>query len=196
MSPPTRPRYSKTRCPACRPAAPVISASWWASTEWARPTPYAKTAPTWWSPIWPNCCSHDHPGSLPRRSVAGPRDPARPQPNRPVGVPVRVVQRTYRVARQPRRGRALRPSGHLPELVLRNPAAAVRRGRLRVSRGRPDHRRRHQRQDLSPAGRRRAVRRPLRPVGIPRTDPRPTGRDTDPPGALVLALGQTGKDRV
>ena len=30
-----------------RPAVPVTSASWWASTEWARPRTCAATAPTW-----------------------------------------------------------------------------------------------------------------------------------------------------
>ena len=38
------------------------------------------------------------------------------------------------LARQPRRRRAARPAGHLPQLVLRDPAAALRRGRLRLSR--------------------------------------------------------------
>ena len=46
--------------------------------------------------------------------------------------------------------------------VLRDAAAAVRRGRLRLSRGRPDADQRHQRQGHPPAGRRRAVRHALR----------------------------------
>ena len=46
----------------------------------------------------------------------------------PDGVGVRAVQRPHRPARQPRRGRAARPPGHLPERLLRDAAAAVRRG--------------------------------------------------------------------
>ena len=51
---------------------------------------------------------------------------------------------------------------HLPELVLRAAAAALRRGRLRLPRVRPDDHQRHQRQADPAAGRRRAVRPALR----------------------------------
>ena len=51
---------------------------------------------------------------------------------------------------------------HLPQLVLREAAAAVRRGRLRLPRVRPDDHQRHQRQADPPARRRRAVRPALR----------------------------------
>lgn len=57
--PPTPPPCSRTRSRACRPATPVTSATWWASTGWARPTICAATAPTWWSPTSPSCCRHD-----------------------------------------------------------------------------------------------------------------------------------------
>ena len=46
--------------------------------------------------------------------------------------------------------------------LLRGPAAALRRERLRLPGGRADDRQRHQRQAHPAAGRRRAVRRPLR----------------------------------
>ena len=54
--------------------------------------------------------------------------------------------------------------------------AAVRRGRLRLPRGRPDGRQRHQRQAHPAAGRRRAVRRPLRRAAAPRARARPARR--------------------
>ena len=73
------------------------------------------------------------------------------------GVDVRARQRPHRPARQPRRGRAGRPARHLPERLLRGAPAALRRGRLRLPRGRSDGRQRHQRQDHPPAGRRRAA---------------------------------------
>ena len=88
--------------------------------------------------------------------------PARAGRARADRVGVRTGQRAHRAARQPRRGRAVRRSRHLLELVLRAAAASVRRGRLRLSRVRPDDRQRHQRQADPAARRRRAVRRPLR----------------------------------
>ena len=60
-----------------------------------------------------------------------------------------------------RASRTARPGTYLNAL-LRGPAAAVRRGRLRLPRGRADADQRHERQAHPPAGRRRAVRRPLR----------------------------------
>jgi alpha,alpha-trehalose phosphorylase len=53
-------------------------------------------------------------------------------------VGVRALQRPHRPARQPRRGRAARPARHLPQRLLRAAPAAVRRGRLRLPRVRPD----------------------------------------------------------
>ena len=69
--------------------------------------------------------------------------------------------------------------GHLPERLLRGAPAALRGGRLRLSRGRPDHRQRHQRQAHPPAGRRRALRRALR-----RRWSRTAARSTCAPGVL------------
>ena len=63
---------------------------------------------------------------------------------------------------KPRRGRTARAAWHLPQLVLRAPTAALRRGRIRLPRGGPDPHRRHERQDHPAAGRRRALRRPIR----------------------------------
>ena len=82
-------------------------------------------------------------------------------------VGVRALQRPHRPARQPRRGRAVRAPRHLPQRLLRDAPAAVRRGRLRLPGGRPDRRQRHQRQAHPAAGRRRAVRHPLRRAARP-----------------------------
>ena len=60
--------------------------------------------------------------------------------------------------------------------VLRDAPAALRRGRLRLPRGRPDGRQRHQRQAHPAAGRRRAVRRALRRAASPRARARPARR--------------------
>ena len=65
-----------------------------------------------------------------------PRDRARPRPARADRVGVRARQRPHRAAREPRRGRAVRPARHLPGRLLRGPAAAVRRGRVRLPGGR------------------------------------------------------------
>ena len=94
-------------------------------------------------------------------------------PARPDRVGLRAGQRPPRAARQPRRGRAVRPARHLPERVLRAAPAPVRRGGLRLPRGRPDDRQRHQRQAHPAARRRRAVRRPLRRAAQPRAGARP-----------------------
>ena len=59
---------------------------------------------------------------------------ARPGPAGPVRVGLRALQRPHRTAGQPRRGRAARAARHLPQLVLRAAAAALRRGRLRLPR--------------------------------------------------------------
>ena len=49
---------------------------------------------------------------------------------------LRAVQRPHGPARQPRRGGAARHAGHLPQLLLRAAAAAVRRGRVTATRSR------------------------------------------------------------
>ena len=103
-----------------------------------------------------------------------------PEPDRPDRITVRAVERPHRVAGQPRGGRAPRPAGNLPELVLRDPAAAVCRGGLRLSGGRPVRRRRHQRQAPPAARRRRAVRRPLRRIARARTGVGHAGGHPDP----------------
>ena len=121
--------------------------------------------------------------------MAGPRNPAGPQRAGAIGVAVRAVQRAHRNSRQPRRRRAARPARHVSELVLRSPAAALRRSGLRLPGGRTDRRRRHQRQDPAPAGRRRAVRRSLRQVVEPRAGARPAGRHAE----AIRALGVTGR---
>ena len=53
-------------------------------------------------------------------------------------VRLRALQRPHRPARQPRRGRAARAPRHLPQRLLRDAAAALRRGRLRLPGGGPD----------------------------------------------------------
>ena len=94
----------------------------------------------------------------------------------PVRVGLRALQRPHRAARQPRGGRAVRAPRDVPERVLRDAPAAVRRGRLRLPGGRPDRRQRHQRQDHPAAGRRRAVRHPLRRAARPPALARPARR--------------------
>ena len=137
--------------------------------------------------------TRDRAAGLRGRAVVAARDGARPRPARADRVGVRALQRAHRPARQPRRGRAERPAGDVPQLVLRAAAAAVRRRRLRLSGVGPDDRQRHRRQDHPPARRRRAVRRPLRKAALARARARPargraaphasTGRS--PAGAAV-----------
>ncbi len=91
-------------------------------------------------------------------------------------VDLRPVERAHRAARQPRRGRAARRPGHVPERVLRDPAAAVRRGRLRLPGRGPVADQRDERQADPSAGRRRAVRRAVRHAGPPRAGARPARR--------------------
>ena len=88
------------------------------------------------------------------RALAARGEAARPWPARSERVDLRAVERAYRAARQPRRGRPARAAGHLPELGVRGAAAAVRRGGLRLPRRRADRDQRHQRQDHPPARRR------------------------------------------
>src|SRR6266550_3823571 len=163
---PKRPS-SRTRWRESRPDAPGASASSSESTAPVSARPCSRTAPTLSSPTWPSCWSEsDHPPRLRRRALERPRDAARPERARADGVRVRALERSHRPARQPRRGRALRDPGDLPELVLRGAASPLRRGRLRLPRVRPDGLERDERQDHPPARRRRAVRCPLRtPAG-------------------------------
>ena len=53
--PPTRRSCSRMRSPVSRPAGRATSATWSASTAWARPPSFAGTAPTWWCPTSPRC---------------------------------------------------------------------------------------------------------------------------------------------
>ena len=121
------------------------------------------------------------------RAVGAARARARPRQPRPHGVGVRALQRAHRPAREPRRGRAVRPPRHLPQRLLRDPPAAVRGGRLRQPGGRPDARRRHQRQADPPARRRRAVRHPLRRAAAPRAAAGHARRRAHPRGRVALA---------
>ncbi len=106
---------------------------------------------------------------------------------------LRAVQRPHRPARQPRRGGAARHAGHLPQLLLRAAAAAVRRGRLRLPGVRPDDHQRHQRQDHPAAGGRRAVRPALRPAAPPPARARPAVGHADPRGPVEQPGGQDGQ---
>jgi hypothetical protein len=79
---------------------------------------------------------------------------------------------TPRAAGESRRGRAVWPTWHVPRRVLRNPAAAARRARLRRSGRRANRRQHHERQDPPTIDRGRAVRRPLWRAAQARADPR------------------------
>ena len=125
--------------------------------------------------------------------MAGSGADPRPGHPRPVRVRVLVVQRAHRNARQPRRGRTARVARHLSQLVLRDSPAAVRRGGLRLPRGGPDPRRRHQRQDSATARRRRALRRALRRTPTPRTGARLPRGHPHPKRAVALACGTTDR---
>ena len=78
-------------------------------------------------------------------------------------------------------------------VVLRGPPAAVRRGGLRLSGGRADADRRHQRQGHAAARRRRAVRRPVRRGPRPRAGAGPARRARSCGGALALPGGHEVK---
>ena len=110
------------------------------STASGRRTHCASTAPTSSWPTSPSCWStRDQAAGVPRRTVAPAGDRAGPGHAGADGVGVRAVQRAHRLAGQPRRGRAARPAGQLPQRRLRAAAAALRRGSLRraTSPGRP-----------------------------------------------------------
>ena len=172
---------SRTRSPACRPAAPATSGSSSASIASGQADALrAHGADVVVRDLAELLNSRDPASGVPGRAVGGPRDRARPRPAGADRVGVRALQRPHRAARQPRRGRAVRAARHLSERLLRGPTAAVRRGRLRLSRGRPDDRQRHQRQDHPPAGRGRAVRRALRRAAQPRAGARPPRRRAAP----------------
>ena len=106
-------------------------------------------------------------------------------------IDVRPCERTHRAARKPRRGRAVRPPGHLPELVLRAAPAAARGGRLRLSGIGSNAGEHHQRQDHPPARRRRAVRPPLRRASQPRARARPPKRR--PPSHRRVGVARGGR---
>ena len=149
------------------------------------------TAPTSSSTTSESCC--DHPSGVQRRAVGGERGPPQARGARPGRVGVRALQRPHRPAREPGRGRAVRPARHLPQRLLRDPPAAVRGGRLRLPGGRPDRRQRHQRQAHPAAGRRRAVRHPLRRAARPHALAGPArGRA---PAPRSLALAERPRDR-
>ena len=101
----------------------------------------------------------------------------------PSRVGLRALQRPHRAARQPRRGRAVRPA-RAPTSTRFYEARPlpVRRGRLRLPGGRPDRRQRHQRQAHPPARRRRALRRALRRAARARAHARPARRRAAPRG--------------
>ena len=107
----------------------------------------------------------------------------------PQRVGLRPRQRAHRAPREPRGGRAARPARDLPQQLLRDPAAALPRGRLRLPRGRAGGAQRHQRQDHPAARRRRAVRRPLRAAAKARANARLPGRPVAPGGRMDLAGG-------
>ena len=148
----------------------------------------ARMAPASSSRTSPSCSTRrDRAPGLPGRAVGGARDRAGPRQPGADRVGVRPLQRPHRPARQPRRGRALRDPRDLSRRLLRDAPAAVRRGRLRLSGGRPDGGQRHQRQDHPPAGRGRAVRRPLRRPAQPRAGARPARRRAAPHGRVGVA---------
>ena len=99
------------------------------------PTSSSRTSPSCWTKL------RDQAPGVPGRAVGGPRDRARPRATRADRVGVRALQRPHRAAREPRRGRAVRPPGHVPERVLRDsarcrtprPATATRRSARRSS---------------------------------------------------------------
>ena len=117
------------------------------------------------------------------------RDAPGPRRARADGIRLRTLERAHRPARQPRRGRALRHSGDVPELVLRAEASPLRRGRLRLPGVGSDGPQRHQREDHPPARRRRALRRPLRPPAGPRARARPPRRRPAASGRMGVAGG-------
>ncbi len=158
-----RPACSRTRWPVWRPAGRVTSGSWSAWTGSVRRTRSRQHgADIVVKDLAELLECRDPAPRLPGRALGCPRDPSGPRAPGPDRVRVRAVQRAHRVAGQPRRGRALRTSGHVSERLLRGAPAALRRGRLRRSGVQPDRGQRDQRQDHPPARRGRAVRRSLR----------------------------------
>ena len=154
------------------------------------------TAPTSSWVIWGSCCHDDRRRGLPRRTMAHPGNQAVPGSAPAERIAVRPVQRPHRHAGKPRRGRAFRPSRDLPQRLLREPSAALRRSGFRLPGGRSVGRRRHQRQADPVARRGRAVRRPLRRPDRPRTGARPACRHAAPDRGMVLAGRQARAHRV
>ena len=173
---------SRTRSPASRRAAPGASASSSASTGSARRTALREHGA--------DVVVSDLAELLEDRMIAHPAFAVEPWSVRETHLDLDVLAQTESVFAlanghiglrgEPRRGRAVRPAGHLSELVLRAPSAAVRRGRLRLPGVGPDDRQRHERQAHPPARRRRAARRPLRQAARPRARARPARRRAAP----------------
>src|SRR6185436_7238235 len=153
-------------------------ASWWAWTGSARPPSCPSTGPTSWSRTSRNSWTRtpdDQAVGVRNRALASGREGTRPGPAGSERVHLRPVQRTPRVARQPRRGRPARAAGQLPQLGVRGQAAALRRGGIRLSRRRADRHQRHQRQDHPAARGRRAVRHQVRHAALAPARPGPAG---------------------
>ena len=93
----------------------------------------------------------------------------------------------HSAARQPRRGRAARSAGQLPERRLRAASAALCRRRLRLARVGTDAHQRHQRETVPTLRRRRAVRRPLWRIAGARPGTRLPRGCPAPPGRVVVA---------
>ena len=154
----------------------------------------ASTAPTSSSRTWPSCSTgRDHPPGL----------PVEPWSVRETRLDLDVLAQTESVFALSNghiglrgnldEGEPRRAAGHVPELVLRAAAAALRRGRLRLPGVRPDGRQRHQRQDHPAARRRRAVRRPLRHAALARAGARPARRRPPAPHRVGLAGRHAGR---
>ena len=143
------PPCSRTPSPGSRPAVPAGSATWSGSTGSGRPTSCARTAPTSSSrprraagrrPVGPGGRRDDRCSGRTRSSrgaCARPRSTSTCSPSR--SRCSRSPTATSACA-EPRRGRAVRHPGHLPQQLLRAPTAAVRGGGLRLPRGRADPR--------------------------------------------------------
>ena len=81
-------------------------------------------APTSSSKTWPSCSTRNDPAPvIHSRAVGSPGNRAASRRPRPDGVSAGAGQRSHRTARKPRRGRALRTPGHLPERPLRAASA-------------------------------------------------------------------------
>src|SRR5450755_2441556 len=107
---------------------------WSASTGPITAPRSGRTAPTSRCPTSPTCWTdRDTAVGVHGRAVVTPGDRTQPGPAGPDRVGVRVVERAPGVAGQPGRGRAARFAGDLPQRGARAAAAALRRGRIRLS---------------------------------------------------------------